>query len=35
MDPATKKIIKEILKVIAKAAFTGIAYGLVAKVWRL
>jgi hypothetical protein len=35
MSPATKKIIIEILKTFGKAAFTGIAYGLVSKVWRL
>jgi hypothetical protein len=35
MDPKTKKIIIEILKIFGKAAFTGIAYGLVARVWRL
>jgi hypothetical protein len=35
MPPTTKKIIIEILKIMGKAAFTGIAYGLVAKVWRL
>lgn len=35
MSPTTKKIIIETLKIIGKAAFTGIAYGLVARVWRL
>lgn len=35
MNPTTKKIIIETLKIFGKAAFTGLAYGLVAKVWRL
>jgi hypothetical protein len=35
MDPRTKKILIEILKILGKAAFTGIAYGLVARIWRL
>jgi hypothetical protein len=35
MSPNTKKIILEILIIIGKAAFTGLAYGLVAKVWRM
>lgn len=35
MDTTTKKILIETLKILGKAAFTGIAYGLVARVWRL
>ena len=34
MDPVKQKILKEALKLAAKIAFTGIAYGLIAKVWR-
>jgi hypothetical protein len=34
MNPATKKVLIETLKILGKAAFTGLAYGLVAKVWR-
>jgi len=32
MNPTTKKIIIETLKIFGKAAFIGIAYGLVARV---
>lgn len=35
MDPKTKKIIIKILKIFVKAVFTGLAYSLVARVWRL
>ena len=35
MDPRTQKILIETLKILGKAAFTSIAYGLVARVWRL
>ena len=35
MDPKTQKILLKTLKILGKAAFTGLAYGLVAKVWRL
>lgn len=35
MDTTTKKILIEILKILGKSAFTGLAYGLVARVWRL
>lgn len=35
MNPTTKKILIEILKIFGKAEFTGIAYGLIARVWRL
>ena len=31
----TKKLIMEFLVVFGKVAFTGIAYGLVGRVWRL
>jgi len=35
MNPKTKKILLELLKILGKAAFSGLAYGLVARVWRL
>lgn len=39
MTPTTKKIITEILVIMGKAGFTGLAYGLAynlaAKIWRL
>ena len=35
MDPRTQKILIETLKILGKAAFTGIAYGLVGRIWRL
>jgi hypothetical protein len=35
MNPTTKKITIETSKIFGKAAFTDIAYRLVAKVWRL
>jgi hypothetical protein len=35
MDCTTKKIIIQTLKILGKAAFTGIAYGLVARIWRM
>jgi len=35
MDPRTQKILIETLKILGKAAFTSIAYGLVARVWGL
>ena len=35
MDPRTQKILIETLKILGKAAFTGLAYGLVGRVWRL
>ena len=34
MDPATKKIVKEVLKFVGKVLVTGILYGLAARVWR-
>jgi hypothetical protein len=35
MNPKTKKILIETLKFLGKVAFTGLAYGLVARVWKL
>jgi hypothetical protein len=34
MDPTTQKILLETLKILGKVAFIGLAYGLVARVWR-
>ena len=35
MDPTTKKIIIETLKIFGKAAFTGIAYGFAQTCFRV
>jgi hypothetical protein len=35
MSANTKRILLQTLIIIGKAAFTGLAYGLVAKVWRM
>jgi hypothetical protein len=34
MNPTNKEIIIQALKILAKVAFTGLAYGLIARVWR-
>ena len=35
MDPRTQKILIETLKILGKVVFTGVAYGLIARVWKL
>ena len=35
MDPATKKIVKETLKLMGKIVVTGILYSLAERIWGL
>ena len=35
MDPAKQKILREVLKFVVKVVVSGIAYGLITRMWRL